>query len=95
MSSGCAKSPDEDGTERGEFSEWYGRVQRRLREARRGGGAPLCQSGVHSPHYWRTASQDATSVASLLITIDALVAEKPMKQSPSLPTGAGLGDADF
>jgi chaperonin GroEL len=56
----------------------------------------LVQAGVIDPaKVVRTALQDAASVASLLITTEALVAEKPKKQSPSLPAGAGLGDADF
>jgi chaperonin GroEL len=39
----------------------------------------------------RTALQDAASVAGLLITTEALVAEKPKKDvAPSLPVGAGM-----
>jgi chaperonin GroEL len=56
----------------------------------------LVQAGVIDPaKVVRTALQDAASVASLLITTEALVAEKPKKQSPSLPAEAGLGDVDF
>jgi chaperonin GroEL len=49
----------------------------------------------------RTALQDAASVASLLITTEAMVAEKPEKKSPSMPGGGGMGgmggmgDMDF
>jgi hypothetical protein len=39
----------------------------------------------------RTALQDAASVASLLITTEALVAEKPKKETPSLPAGSMSG----
>ncbi|MEA1677768.1 chaperonin GroEL [Nitrospirillum sp. BR 11163] len=42
----------------------------------------------------RTALQDAASVAGLLITTEAMVAEKPEKKAP--PAGApGMGDMDF
>ncbi|MDQ0317454.1 chaperonin GroEL [Amorphus orientalis] len=42
----------------------------------------------------RTALQDAASVASLLITTEAMVAEKPKKDSaPAMP--GGMGDMDF
>src|ERR671913_52423 len=48
----------------------------------------------------RTALQDASSVAGLLITTEAMVAEKPKKESP-MPGGGpgggmgGMGDMDF
>lgn len=39
----------------------------------------------------RTALEDAASVASLLITTEALVAEKPKKETaPAMPAG-GMG----
>jgi chaperonin GroEL len=38
----------------------------------------------------RTALQDAASVASLLITTEALVAEKPKKEAGTTPGGAGM-----
>ncbi len=41
----------------------------------------------------RTALQDAASVAGLLITTEAMVAEKPEKK-PAGP-GPGMGDMDF
>ncbi|MDR0808914.1 MAG: chaperonin GroEL, partial [Gemmobacter sp.] len=47
----------------------------------------------------RTALQDAASVAALLITTEAMVAEKPSK--PAAPAGGpgggmgGMGDMDF
>jgi chaperonin GroEL len=48
----------------------------------------------------RTALQDASSVAGLLITTEAMVAEKPKKESPMPAGGAGggmggMGDMDF
>ena len=40
----------------------------------------------------RIALQDAASVASLLITTEAMVAEKPKKESaPAMPPGGGMG----
>jgi chaperonin GroEL len=47
----------------------------------------------------RTALQDAASIASLLITTEAMVAEKPEKKAP-MPAGGpggmgGMGDMDF
>ncbi|MEJ1161067.1 chaperonin GroEL [Prosthecomicrobium sp. N25] len=45
----------------------------------------------------RTALQDAASVAGLLITTEAMVAEKPKKASaaPAGMPGGGMGDMDF
>jgi chaperonin GroEL len=40
----------------------------------------------------RTALQDASSMAGLLITTEAMVAEKPKKETPPMPPG---GDMDF
>jgi chaperonin GroEL len=54
----------------------------------------LVSTGVIDPaKVVRTALQDAASVASLLITTEALVAEKPKKSAP--PAHAGAGDMDF
>ncbi len=39
----------------------------------------------------RTALQNAASVSSLLITTEALIAEKPKKDAPALPGGGGMG----
>jgi chaperonin GroEL len=56
----------------------------------------LVGAGVIDPaKVVRTALQDAASVASLLITTEALVAEKPKKQPQAAPAGAGLGDMDY
>ena len=47
----------------------------------------------------RTALQDAASVAGLLITTEAMVAEKPKKETPMPPGGGmgmgGMGDMDY
>ena len=52
----------------------------------------LVGNGVIDPaKVVRTALQDAASVAALLITTEALVAEKPRKEAaPALPAGAGM-----
>ena len=44
----------------------------------------------------RTALQDASSVAGLLVMTEAMVAEKPEKKAPPMPPGGGMGgDMDF
>ena len=45
----------------------------------------------------RTAIQNAASVAALLITTEAMVAELPKKggAGPAMPPGAGMGGMDF
>jgi chaperonin GroEL len=54
----------------------------------------LVGAGVIDPaKVVRTALQDAASVASLLITTEALVAEKPKKDSPA--AHSAVGGADF
>jgi len=39
----------------------------------------------------RTALQDAASVASLLITTEAMIAEVPKDAPPAMPGGGGMG----
>jgi chaperonin GroEL len=45
----------------------------------------------------RAALQDAASVAGLLVTTEAMVAEAPKKQAPApaMPGGGGMGGMDF
>ncbi|HTN40275.1 MAG TPA: chaperonin GroEL [Asticcacaulis sp.] len=45
----------------------------------------------------RTALQNAASVAALLITTEAMIADRPKKDGPSMPGGmpGGMGDMDF
>ncbi|WDS37953.1 chaperonin GroEL [Pseudoxanthomonas sp.] len=40
----------------------------------------------------RTALQNAASIAGLMITTEAMVAESPKKEEPAMPTGGGMGD---
>ncbi len=39
----------------------------------------------------RTALEDAASVASLLITTEAMIADKPADKAPAMPGGGGMG----
>ncbi|MBB3897566.1 chaperonin GroEL [Roseococcus suduntuyensis] len=57
----------------------------------------LVEAGIIDPtKVVRTALQDAASVASLLITTEAMVAERPEKKSaPAGGPGGGMGDMDF
>jgi chaperonin GroEL len=43
----------------------------------------------------RTALQDAASVAGLLVTTEAMVAEMPKEPSPAMPGGGGMGGMGF
>jgi chaperonin GroEL len=66
-------------------------------DAQRGEYGDLVQAGVIDPaKVVRIALQDAASVAGLLITTEAMVAEKPEKKpaAPAMPAG-GMGDMDF
>jgi chaperonin GroEL len=57
----------------------------------------LVKQGVIDPtKVVRTALQDAASVAGLLVTTEAMVAEKPKpKAPPAMPQGGGMGDMDY
>jgi chaperonin GroEL len=43
----------------------------------------------------RAALRDAASVAGLLVTTDAMVAERPRKESPPPTPGGGMGGMDY
>jgi chaperonin GroEL len=57
----------------------------------------MIQAGIVDPaKVVRTALQDAASVAGLLITTEAMIAEKPKKDAgPAMPPGGGMGGMDF
>src|SRR5215467_1114848 len=58
----------------------------------------LVDTGIVDPtKVVRTALQDAASVAALLITTEAMVADRPKKESaaPAGMPGGGMGDMDF
>jgi chaperonin GroEL len=66
-------------------------------DAQSGEFKDLVKAGIIDPtKVVRTALQDASSVASLLITTEAMVAERPEKKAPpSGGPGGGMGDMDF
>jgi chaperonin GroEL len=52
----------------------------------------MVQAGIIDPtKVVRVALQDAASVAALLITTEAMVAETPKEKAPLMPTGGGMG----
>jgi chaperonin GroEL len=69
-------------------------------DAQRGEYVDMVKAGIIDPtKVVRTALQDAASIASLLITTEAMIAERPEKKAA--PAGApgggmgGMGDMDF
>ena len=72
-------------------------------DAQTGEFKDLVKAGIIDPtKVVRTALQDAASVAGLLVTTEAMVAERPERKSASMPQGGGgmggmggMGDMDF
>ena len=66
-------------------------------DAQTGEFKDLVKAGIIDPtKVVRTALQDAASVAGLLVTTEAMVAERPEKKAPAMPPGGGgMGDMDF
>src|SRR5499427_1959322 len=66
-------------------------------DAQKGEFVDMVKTGIIDPvKVVRTALQDAASVAGLLVTTEAMVAEKPEKKAPAMPPGGGMGgDMDF
>src|SRR5207253_10121251 len=67
-------------------------------DAQHGEFGNLVSKGIIDPtKVVRHALQDAASVAGLLITTEAMVAELPKKKAPPMPggPGGGMGDMDF
>jgi chaperonin GroEL len=66
-------------------------------DAQSGEYVNLVSKGIIDPtKVVRTALQNASSVAGLLITTEAMVAELPKKQGPAMPPGGGgMGGMDF
>ncbi len=66
-------------------------------DAQTGEFKDLVKAGIIDPtKVVRTALQDASSVAGLLVTTEAMIAEKPEKKAPPMPPGGGgMGDMDF
>jgi chaperonin GroEL len=64
-------------------------------DAQTGEYGNLVSKGIIDPtKVVRSALQDAASVAGLLITTEAMVAELPKKKAPTAPA-AGMGDVDY
>jgi len=66
-------------------------------DAQTGQYVDMLKAGIIDPtKVVRLALQDAASVAGLLVTTEAMVAEKPEKKAaPAMPPGGGMGDMDF
>jgi chaperonin GroEL len=65
-------------------------------DAQTGEYGDLVKLGIIDPtKVVRTALQDAASVAGLLVTTEAMVAETPKKESEMPPMSAGMGGMDY
>src|SRR5215470_15293284 len=65
-------------------------------DAQTGEYGNLVSKGIIDPtKVVRAALQDAASVAGLLVTTEAMVAELPKKKAPPTAPGAGMGDMDY
>jgi chaperonin GroEL len=66
-------------------------------DAQTGEYTDMVKAGIIDPtKVVRLALQDAASVAGLLITTEAMIAEKPEKRAaPAMPSGGGMGDMDY
>jgi chaperonin GroEL len=67
-------------------------------DAQSGEYGDLVKKGIIDPtKVVRVALQNAASIAGLLITTEAMVAEVPKKKTPPMPggPGGGMGDMDF
>ncbi len=68
-------------------------------DAQTGVYTDLFKAGIIDPtKVVRTALQDAASVAGLLVTTEAMIAEKPEKKAAPMPGAGGMGgmgDMDF
>jgi chaperonin GroEL len=66
-------------------------------DAQTGQYVDMLKAGIIDPtKVVRLALQDAASVAGLLVTTEAMVAEKPEKKpAQAMPPGGGMGDMDY
>ena len=61
-------------------------------DAQTGEYGDMIQMGIIDPvKVVRTALEDAASVAGLLVTTEAMVAELPKDDAPAMPSGGGMG----
>jgi chaperonin GroEL len=64
-------------------------------DAQNGEYVNLVAKGIIDPtKVVRSALQNAASIAGLLITTEAMVAEMPKKEAPAMP-GGGMGGMDY
>ena len=64
--------------------------------ARTGQYVDLIKDGVIDPtKVVRTALQNAASVAGMMLTTEAMIAEKPKKEAPAAPAPGGMGGMDM
>ena len=67
-------------------------------DAQTGNYVNMVKAGIIDPtKVVRLALQGAASVAGLLVTTEAMVAEKPEKKdgAPAMPAGGGMGGMDY
>src|SRR6202140_351859 len=66
-------------------------------DAQTGNYVDMIKAGIIDPtKVVRLALQDAASVAGLLVTTEAMIADKPEpKSAPAMPPGGGMGGMDF
>jgi chaperonin GroEL len=66
-------------------------------DAQKGSYTDMVKDGIIDPtKVVRLALQGAASIAGLLITTEAMVAERPEKRpAPAMPGGGGMGDMDY
>ena len=56
----------------------------------------MVEMGILDPtKVTRTALQNASSIAGLMITTEAMVTDAPKKDEPMMPPGGGMGGMDF
>jgi len=65
-------------------------------DAQTGEYGDLVKLGIIDPtKVVRAALQDAASIAGLIVTTEATIAEHPKKEAPALPPGGGMGGMDY
>ena len=92
VSGGCRSAAVGKNLETGDYNYGF--------DAQENAYKDLLKAGIIDPtKVVRCALQDASSVASLLVTTEAMVAEKPEKKAPAgMPPGGdmgGMGGMDF
>jgi len=61
-------------------------------DAQTGQYVDMLNAGIVDPaKVVRVALQDAASIAGLMVTTEAMVAERPKSDAPAMPGGGGMG----